>query len=146
VDGLTRYPITQSELAPFPRSRPGDGLTALDVETRSLLQALYYVSHGIDVPVEHAAAGLVTVTRDPSGQAFDWRRIMSGLFRIHSVRSAERPRGAHVGVLYRDYWFYVDETDQATKATFSLLMELSRLELTGKGGGGPVLTLPLSGK
>src|SRR5947207_965487 len=72
--GLIRYPITQSELTPFPRSRPGDGLTALDVETRSLLQALYYVSHGIDIPVEHAATGLVTVTRDASGQAFDWRR------------------------------------------------------------------------
>jgi len=144
--GVTRYPITQSELIPFPGSRPDDGLTTLDVETRSLLQALYYVSHGIDVPVEHSAAGLATVTRDPSGQPFDWRRVLDGLFRIHSVSSAARPRGAHVGVLYRGYWFYVDETDQATKATFSLLLELSRMELTGKGGGGPVLTLPLSGK
>src|SRR5207302_10046293 len=38
--GLIRYPITQSELIPFPGSRPDDGLTTLDVETRSLLQAL----------------------------------------------------------------------------------------------------------
>ena len=40
----------------------------------------------------------------------------------------------------------IDETDQETKSTFSLLMELSRLELAGKGGPGPVLTLPLSGR
>jgi hypothetical protein len=144
--GLTRYPITQSELMPFPTSRSGDGLTALDVETRSLLQALYYVSHGIDIPVEHSAGGLATVTRDQSGQLFDWRRVLDGLFRVHSVRSGERPRAAHVGVLYKGYWFYVDQTDQATKATFSLLLELSRMELSGKAGAGPVLTLPLGGK
>src|SRR2546429_782948 len=79
--GLVRYPITQSELTPFPRSRPGDGLTALDVETRSLLQALYYVPHGIDIPVEHAATSLETATRYAAGQAFDWRGVLHGLFR-----------------------------------------------------------------
>ena len=31
-------------------------------------------------------------------------------------------------------------------STFSLLIELSRLELTGKAGPGPVLTLPVSGR
>jgi hypothetical protein len=48
-----------------------------------------------------------------------------------------------VAVNYRGHWFYVDETDQDTKATFSLLVELSRLELTGKTGPGPQLTLPV---
>jgi len=144
--GLTRYRITQGELSPFPSFRPGDGLTSLDVETRSLLQALYYVSHGVDIPAEHASGSLVTVTRDPTGQSFDWRIVMDGLFRVRSVKSGERPPGAHVAVEYKGYWFYVDETDQDTKATFSLLVELSRMELTGKAGPGPVLTLPLSGK
>ena len=40
----------------------------------------------------------------------------------------------------------IDETDQDTKATFSLLVELSRLEVAGKPGAGPVLTLPLGGR
>ena len=141
--GLTRYRITQGELTPFRESPADDGLTVLDVETRSLLQALYFVSHGIDVPAEHASAGLVTVTRDSSGQSFNWRTVMEGLFRVHSVKSVERPPQAHVAVPYKGYWFYVDTTDQDTKSTFSLLMGLSRLELTGKAGSGPVLTLPL---
>jgi hypothetical protein len=51
-----------------------------------------------------------------------------------------------VAIAYKGYWFYVDETDQETKSTFSLLMELSRMELTGKAGSRPVLTLPVSGK
>jgi hypothetical protein len=141
--GLTRYPITQEASSPFAATAPSDAATSIDLETRSLLQALYYVSHGVDIPAEHSTAGLVTVTRDPSGQPFDWRLVTDGLFRVHSVKRDERPPNAHVAVPYRDYWFYIDETDQETKATFSLLMELSRLELTGKTGAAPVLTLPV---
>jgi hypothetical protein len=144
--GLTRFPITQETLTPFPSTYPKEGVTGIDLETRSLLQALYFVSHGIDVPTEHAAAGLVRVTRDSRGEPFDWRLVTDGLFRVHSVKSDKRPPNAHVAVPYKGYWFYIDETDQDTKSTFSLLMELSRLELTGKAGSGPVLTLPLSGR
>ena len=106
----------------------------------------FFVSHGIEVPADHVAAGLVTVTREGSGAAFDWRQVTNGLFRVRSVRSDARPAGAHVAVVYKGYWFYVDETDQDTKSTFSLLVELSRLELAGKTGPGPVLTLPVSGR
>ena len=51
-----------------------------------------------------------------------------------------------MAVQYKDYWFYIDDTDQETKSTFSLLMELARLELAGKSGPGPQLTLPVGGK
>jgi len=144
--GLVRYTITQEALTPFPETFPGEGVTALDVETRSLLQALYYVSHGIDIPAEHIAAGLVTVTRDAAGQPFDWRALTDGLFRVRALKGSDGPANAHVAVPYRGYWFYVEDSDQDTKATFSLLMELSRLELAGKLGSSPVLTLPVSGR
>ena len=56
------------------------------------------------------------------------------------------PADAHVAVKYRGYWFYIDERDRDTKATFALLVELSRLQLsTDKGGSPPVLTLPIGG-
>jgi hypothetical protein len=144
--GLTRFPITQETFSPFPATYPKEGVTGLDLETRSLLQALYFVSHGIEVPAEHAAAGLVTVTRDPGGAPFDWRPVTDGLFRVHSVKSDKRPPNAHVAIPYKGHWFYIDETDQDTKSTFSLLIELSRLELAGKAGPGPVLTLPVGGR
>ena len=144
--GLTRFPITQETFSPFPATYPKEGVTGLDLETRSLLQALYFVSHGIDVPAEHATAGLVTVTRDAGGAPFDWRQVTDGLFRVHSVKSDKRPPNAHVAVPYKGHWFYIDETDQDTKSTFSLLVELSRLELAGKAGPGPVLTLPVGGR
>ena len=144
--GLGRYPITQGQLTPFSTAPAGDGFTALDVETRSLLQALYFVSHGIEVPAEHQAANLVTVTRDAAGQPFDWRLVTGGLFRVLSVKSAQRPAGAHVAIRYKEHWFYVDDTDQATKSTFSLLLGVSRMELVGKPGATPVLTLPVTGR
>jgi hypothetical protein len=144
--GLTKFPITQEALSPFPSVLPREGVTGIDLETRSLLQALYYVSHGVDLPAEHVAARLATVTREASGQPFDWREVTGGLFRVYSSKDDKRPATAHVAVPYKGYWFYIDEADQDTKATFSLLMELSRLELAGKPGPGPVLTLPVSGR
>jgi hypothetical protein len=143
---VTKFPITQEALSPFPSTYPSEGLTGIDLETRSLLQALYYVSHGVEVPSEHVADNLATMTRDPSGERFDWKLVMSDLFRVYSVKADARPSKAHVAVPYKGHWFYIDQTDQDTKSTFSLLLELSRLEVLGKVGSGPLLTLPLSGK
>ena len=39
------------------------------------------------------------------------------------------PACAAVAVRYRDHWFYIDDRDRDSKATFALLLELSRLEL-----------------
>ncbi|HUL92517.1 MAG TPA: hypothetical protein VLV56_09230 [Burkholderiales bacterium] len=144
--GLAKYEITQEALSPFPATYPAEGVSRLDLETRSLLQALYYVSHGIEVPAEHMSGGLVTVTRDEIGRVFDWQQLTNGLFRVRSVPSDQRPPQAHVAIPYLGYWFYIDRTDQVSKATFSLLMELARLELNGKSGPGPVLTLPVGGR
>ena len=141
-----RYDITQEALDPFLTTGARERGTVLDLETRSMLQALYYVSHGIDIPPEHAARGVLTVTRETSGEPYDWSRVMHGLFHVRSAAGDERPRNAHVAVRYKDHWFYIDETDQETKSTFSLLVEISRLELAGKSGPGPTLTIPLTGK
>ena len=144
--GVTRFPLTQDSLSPFPSTYPSEGLAQIDLETRSFLQALYYVSHGVELPAEHVTGRLATVTRGASGQPFDWKLLMSDFFRVSSVKADERPPNAHVAVPYKGYWFYIDQTDQDTKSTFSLLLELSRLEVLGKPGSAPLLTLPLSGK
>ena len=141
--GISEFRLTQETLQPFRAAQAADGLAQLDLETRSLLQALYYVSHGVEVPDAHRARGLATVTRDAAGQDFDWQQVMAELFRVRSQPGTERPANAHVAVRYKDHWFYVDEADQDSKSTFSLLVELSRLELTGKSGPGPQLTLPI---
>jgi hypothetical protein len=140
--GRAKYDVTVDILNPFARS--SDGFVVIDLETRSLLQAMYFVSHGVEIPPEHRATGLARTTLTASGDAFDWRQVTDGLFLVRWSKGDSPPAAAHVAVSYQGYWFYIDATDHDTKATFSLLMELSRLDLQAKPGDRPLLTLPLS--
>lgn len=144
--GLETYDITQETLSPFPATYPRRGVGKLDLETRSMLQALYFVAHGVEVPAEHLKQKMARDTFDEAGHRFDWSQITSDLFTVHHQAGGERPAGARVAIPYRGYWFYIDEADHATKSTFSLLVELSRLELNTKAGPGPVLTLPVGAR
>jgi hypothetical protein len=143
--GLSTYDMKVDSLSPFPVTYPPEGVTTVDLETRSLLQVLYFVSQGVAVPPEHLGRELVRVTLDQDARVFDWQQVLRGLFKV-SYAYRKKPPSARVAVQYRDYWFYIDEADQDTLTTFSLLLELSRLELTGQTAPGPLLTLPLSGR
>jgi hypothetical protein len=144
--GLTRYEITQDGLSPFPETYPKEGVTKIDLETRSLLQGLFFVAHGVEVPPEHTTRGVARTTLDASGKPFDWQSVMAGFFTVKASAGSERPASAHVAIQYKGYWFYIDETDIETKSTFTLLMELARLNLSDKGGIKPIFTLPLGGR
>jgi hypothetical protein len=119
-------------------------LKALHVTPRSTIQALYYLSRGVDVPLEHAACGVAPVTVGPDGEVFDWTLVTQGLFLVRACKQHHRPEHAQVAVRYRGYWFYIDDRDQDTKATFSLVAHLVRLNVAERRAGGPVLTLPVS--
>lgn len=142
--GLAKYDITVDTLEPFARTDLPGGNTIIDLETRSLLQAMYFISHGVSIPPEHQASGIARTTITASGDAFDWHQVTKGLFRAHWSKGDAPPATAHVAAFYHGYWFYIDAADHDTKATFSLLMELSRLDLQSKTGDRPLLTLPLS--
>lgn len=99
--GATELAITQEALTTLFRSAfPKGGLSSLDLETRSLLQTLYYVSHGVEVPADHQARGLVTVTRDAAGQPFDWHVVMRDLFHVPPTggkgAAGQRPCGGQL--------------------------------------------------
>ncbi|MBX9628356.1 MAG: hypothetical protein K2X82_31445 [Gemmataceae bacterium] len=145
--GRTTFLVTSDKLDPFLQGTPPAGLDRLDLETRSLLQVLFFVAHGVDVPADHAAGGLAPQTQGADGKPFDWDLVLRGLFKVCCSAGKHPPACAHVAVRYKGYWFYVDERDRDTKATFALLLELSRLQLSGeKGDAGPILTLPIGGR
>ena len=98
-------------------------------------------------PAPHAVSGIAPQTAGVDGVAFDWDAVLGGLFKVRCAEGKHPPACAHVAVRHKGYWFYIDERDRDTKATFALLLELSRLQLsTDKGGSGPVLTLPIGGR
>ena len=62
---------------------------------------------------------------------------------MHSCAAKKPPESAYVAVKYRDHWYYIDQRDRESKATFALLLEVSRLELQSTEAKSPLLTLPL---
>jgi hypothetical protein len=143
----TSFDVTAAKVDPFLKDAPPAGLDKLDLETRSLLQVLFFLSHGVEVPPEHAVSGVAPQTVEPDGRVFDWQQVLGGLFRVSTAVGKEPPAGALVAVCYRDHWYYIDDRDRDTKATFALVLEVSRLQVSGeKGGPGPVLTLPVGGR
>ena len=117
------------ELTAFPFERRRD---EVGMRCRSLLGVLYFLSQSVELPPPDVEAGLVTVTEDGRGTAFDWSKVTGKVMAIHSQK--DRPDNAYVAVPYRGWWFYIADDDQRSKATFSLLNILFSLQsATGKG-------------
>lgn len=109
------------------------------VSTRSLLEVLFHLSQGVTVPLDHQSQGLVTLTVDETGAPFDWSEMMCDLFTVHACKKC--PDHAAVAIKHRGYWFYIDERDQSSLSTYSLLVELFGIEVQAGGGGGFLYTL-----
>ena len=95
------------------------------------------------MPPEHLANGAARATVNESGQDFDWSEVTAGLFSVHWASPGPRPSDAQVAIQYKGYWLYIDAADHETKSTFTLLMELSRLNFSGTPAAKPLLTLPV---
>jgi hypothetical protein len=121
----------------------------LSIETRSLLGAMYYLSHGIESPREHGPEGrrLVTEAGGCGPEALDspWRELTRNLFRVECSRKRPPRDEAYVEVFYQGTWFYIRHDDLDSKSTFGLLMQLFSLQAGGADGITPTLTLDLGG-
>jgi len=113
------------------------------VSLRSSSQVYFYLAKGVEVPPEHLAAGLVRLPIGPDGRLFDGRIVTDGLFTVHAWRGHKPPPTAFVAIKYRGYWYYIDDRDQDTKATFALVLSLSRLDFGRGQPAAPFLTLPI---
>jgi hypothetical protein len=117
----------------------------LRVVLRSTAQALFYLANGVEVPPEHVFARVVRPPLDADGRVFDSWEVTSGLFEVHACAGHKHkpPPTAYVAVWYRGYWYYIDDRDVESKATFALVLQLSRLDFARQHlGAAPVLTLP----
>lgn len=132
--------LDDAEVQAFDSSRR---VATIAADTRSLVGVLYYLSHAVEPPSEHVEAGLVTVTRERSGEPFDWSEMLGDLISIHSSRS--EPTNAAVTVRHRGWWFYIADDDETSKSTFSLLAQLFALQAGEVQAETPVLTLPVGG-
>ena len=114
----------------------------ISIHSRSLMSIFFYLSHHVDTPQSHQAAGLVTITRNKDGSVFDWGTTAAGSL-FHIRQSNEQPDLAFVAIPYRGSWFYLADNDLESKSTFMLLMQLFRLQAGSAKSAGPALTLPV---
>jgi hypothetical protein len=142
--GLPRYEVVVAPgIVPDPLLFPGMPRTDVELSTRSTAQVFYYLANGVEVPPEHLASGVAIAAVGPDGEPFDSRAVTDGLFTVHACAGHKPPRTAYVAVKHRGYWYYIDDRDQASKATLGLVLQISRLDFARQQPAAPFLTLPL---
>ena len=97
----------------------------------------------MEAPCEHLESGIVRPTVDAEGQPIDPRELTRGLFEVHACKGHRPPSTAYVAIRYRGYWYYIDDRDQASKATLGLVLGVSRLDFARQQPAAPFLTLPV---
>lgn len=108
----------------------------IGITTRSTLNMIEILRASVIVPPEHDRLGL-SLRFPPMGLPGQGIRIIS---------STDRPENTSVAVKYRGYWFYIDETDQRTKAFFRALRLCWSMTIAGSADQmmAPILTIPVS--
>ena len=113
------------------------GEKEIAVLSRSMLEILLEVSYGIDVPESHVSEGrTAAATRFADAQNLRDRPL------IHVQSSASQPLQPFSAVRYRNTWYWIGDSDLASKRAFTFLMMFFSLAETGVAAQAPVLTLP----
>jgi hypothetical protein len=105
------------------------------LNTRSMLELFLELGVGVELPANHAMDGRATPGLRQAGDA-----EARPLVHIHSGKEA--PADVYAAVQYKGYWYWIDDTDIASKRTFTFLMILSSLAQTGESTPAPVVTVP----
>ena len=135
---LQTYHMVNAPGSQIKASEVSHPLNEIILSTRSVLGTMAYLAQGVAVPGEHLSKGVVaSAQKDGSATG-----IISDLFQVKVQK--EKPDHASLAVPYKDYWFFIDETDISSKRTMGVLNSLMRLKIKAAGGQNiPVLTLPV---
>ncbi|MFK7985180.1 MAG: hypothetical protein AB8I08_04040 [Sandaracinaceae bacterium] len=125
-----------------PPAPASSGADHLILRGRSLLGALFYLSHGISIPDGDPGARSLDYTDDDGSDVTVANPVPGALLSI--AVSTDEPEDAYVTTQYRDHWFSLSDLDLESKQTFLLLQVLFSV-LSSSEGAGPVLTIPLGG-
>jgi hypothetical protein len=103
--------------------------------TRSMMEIMLQLGFGIDLPPGHATDGRALPGQRQPGDA-------QAEPLVHIRSGTEAPADAYAAVPYRGYWYWIDDTDIASKIRFTFLMILFSLAETGQTTASPVVTVP----
>jgi len=107
----------------------------LAVSSRSILQIMTAFSSYVDVPQAHLDEGSAlpslrdSKTGNPNTQ-------------IHIRSADQKPEHAYVAVRYRDYWYWIDDSNLPAKRALGAMMLFFTLAETGSNEKAPLITIP----
>jgi len=113
------------------------------VRMRSLYGILIYLSYGVQIPESDVKKRFVYTYHNADGTPYDWTPLTHGLLNVQS--SETEPTNVFVKTKIHGHWFFIENSDLDSKATFILLVRLIALtsaSLDKLTGAGPILTLP----
>jgi hypothetical protein len=105
------------------------------VLSRSMLEIMLQLGTGIDLPAGDESNGRALPGLWKPGDA-----RAPAMVKIRSGKTP--PTGAYASVPYRGQWYWIDDTDIASKRTFTFLMILFSLAETGQSAAAPIVTVP----
>jgi len=114
------------------------------VKTRSLYGILAFLSHAVAIPKADLQAHVTNQLKDDHGNPFDWTPLLKGIMNIQSSDN-EPTRNVFVKTYAHGHWFYIQDSDLRSKATFMLLIRLMTIKGAESAANisGPVLSIPV---
>jgi hypothetical protein len=110
--------------------------------TRSILEMLVDLAMWVEVPPEHIDSGRTRPS--PSAEILEDYGF-SPLIRVHSSAERPDPNEAFVMVRYEDLWYWIEQSDFASKRTLSFMQLMFSLAESGAGQMAPVVTVQAGG-
>jgi hypothetical protein len=113
----------------------------LDMMTRSMLEVMLELAHGVRVPESDVTEGRVApglAEGQPSGTAD------TPVVNVLSSNSA--PSDASIAVQYNGHWFWIADTDFGSKSTFGSVMMMFSISDIGAKSNGTIVTIPANGE
>ena len=105
------------------------------ISTRSTEDLLEIIRATIEIPEEHARAG----------KTIDYPAVGLAGQGVHILSSKKKPEKAALATKYRDYWFYIEDSDLRAKEFFRVLKIFwtSSTVSSADASAAPVLTIPV---
>jgi hypothetical protein len=134
VRRLLKMPADQTRFAlAYSPVRESDD--ELAVSSRSMLQIMGAFASYVDVPEAHLKDRIALAAfEEPAPEG------VQSVVQIHSGK--DQPVNPFAAVSYRDYWFWVDDSDWQTKRALTAVMFFFTLADTGTHDQLPLVTIP----
>ena len=108
----------------------------ITIKVRSILTLMQFLATGIIVPDT-----LYQDSWQPEASLFSEEgSLLKSPLQVYA--SQEEPESAFVAIQYRQYWYFIKNSDLKSKQAFGLLTYLFQLQSPKSPSQGPVLTIP----